>query len=850
MTLPIPIPLRLLDGPALRPRGATCGVPFARGQIRSTAFHLRAGDVALPTQTWILARWPDASIKWLGVAALLAPEHGATLHLHPGDGPAPAQAATVRRPGVEVFQRVETGSISVDVGDRGVCLIQEARRDGHPITGGVRLIARRQERLTQDGWQTTRTEECLGEIDSCTVEQAGPVRILMRLDGRHRGQESGRRWLPFRVRLEFFAGSDVIGVSHTLVYDGRSDRDFIAGLGLRAEVPLDAPPQDRQVRLVGEGGDVWCEPVRWVGNIFASTDPGVARQVLGEVVGEDPAGRLRPCFGGFQLLQHGCDQFRLRKRTGPSGSWIDVGTGARAPGLMALGQRGGGLAMSVAEFWEAWPKSLEIVGAESPMANLTAWFWSAEAEAMDLRHYGDRDYRPTYEAVNPDPDTYSDATGIARTSRLDLWLMPAGTPHAALAATSASTRQPPQPVVDRDHMHACRIFGAWAPRRQASSAASRIAEELDRHLTLYLQEIDARRWYGFWNHGDGMLGYDRDRGTWRYDIGGFAWWNAELAGDLYWWYAFLHTGRAECFHLAAAMTRHVAEVDTFHLGPWRGLGSRHNVVHWGCPCKEPRISQALPKRILHYLTADPRLGDLLDEVVEADATPATNDMIDGQRRVRMGPNWLAFAANWLSAWERSGDDRWRARIERGLDGILAAPLGLMQTDPFDYDPATGAMQARTDLPFGSWFSCGFGGDQLLIELVDLLERRDLAPAMVDMARHLAVPRSEHHRLPEAVRIHHQGNVSPMHAKLVAWAAGVSGDASLAKAAWRMFACGEDRNDVMYRLPAAIGSHHDPLSGRMVQGWDQYLSFIAQWGMTAIALLALAPEHVPEDLLRP
>ena len=40
------------------------------------------------------------------------------------------------------------------------------------------------------------------------------------------------------------------------------------------------------------------------------------------------------------------------------------------------------------------------------------------------------------------------------------------------------------------------------------------------------------------------------------------------------------------------MTRHTAEVDVYHIGPNAGLGSRHNVSHWGCGAKEARISQA------------------------------------------------------------------------------------------------------------------------------------------------------------------------------------------------------------------------------------------------------------------
>jgi len=47
------------------------------------------------------------------------------------------------------------------------------------------------------------------------------------------------------------------------------------------------------------------------------------------------------------------------------------------------------------------------------------------------------------------------------------------------------------------------------------------------------------------------------------------------------WYTFLRTGRADAFRMAEAMTRHTGEVDTYHLGRFAMLGSRHNVRHWG-----------------------------------------------------------------------------------------------------------------------------------------------------------------------------------------------------------------------------------------------------------------------------
>ena len=42
-----------------------------------------------------------------------------------------------------------------------------------------------------------------------------------------------------------------------------------------------------------------------------------------------------------------------------------------------------------------------------------------------------------------------------------------------------------------------------------------------------------------------MHAYDPIRHTWRYDIGGFAWDNTELASNMWLWYNFLRTGRVD-----------------------------------------------------------------------------------------------------------------------------------------------------------------------------------------------------------------------------------------------------------------------------------------------------------------
>src|SRR5690625_5001324 len=181
----------------------------------------------------------------------------------------------------------------------------------------------------------------------------------------------------------------------------------------------------------------------------------------------------------------------------------------------------------------------------------------------------------------------------------------------------------------------------------------------------------------------------------RYDVVCFAWQNTELAHNLWLWYTFLRTGQADAFKMAEAMTRHTSEVDCYHLGVYKGLGSRHNVSHWGCGCKEVRISMAGLHKYYYFLTADERTGDLLSEVRDADHATASLDPMreyfskdEYPTHARTGPDWSAFCSNWLSEWERTEDKKYRDKILTGINILKELPLRLLSGPTFGYDPKT------------------------------------------------------------------------------------------------------------------------------------------------------------------
>jgi hypothetical protein len=272
------------------------------------------------------------------------------------------------------------------------------------------------------------------------------------------------------------------------------------------------------------------------------------------------------------------------------------------------GSVSGGLVASLKNFWQSYPTSLEVQKASSGAAELIVWMWSPEAPGMDMRHYDTRPHglEAVYEDVQPG---FSTSHGVARTNELTLFATAAVLSKEETAKMALAGAEPPLLVCAPQYLHSALAFGVWGPEDRSTPVKRAIEERLAATLDFYIKQVDQRNWYGFWDYGDVMHSYDNERHVWRYDLGGMAWDNTELGTDMWLWYSFLRTGRADVFRMAEAMTRHTSEVDTYHLGKFAGLGSRHNVRHWGCGAKEARISQAAYRRFYYYLTTDERTGD-------------------------------------------------------------------------------------------------------------------------------------------------------------------------------------------------------------------------------------------------
>ena len=877
-----PVTLHWLGGTApAAPVGVSWGVPWPKGAVQpATPMRLTtASGTRLDVQTWPVAYWPDGSVKWSG-HALAAAESRAELQpaslqspltLTPLATPDPALTTAIKISEDADTFTIDTGAVVARIGKRRAFAIQSLTIGSRIVAQNGTLIAIREDR-SEPG--APRDIQLRGGIEKATLEQAGPVRAVVKLEGRHveasTAGSNGRAWLPFTVRVQFFAGSGAIKLTHSFVFDGDGNKDFIKGLGLSFDIPFAEEPHNRHVRFVGDSAadsGVWAQPVRMLPGYRAQTGPTIAGLYAAHLAGQrvpnlaDLDARSReaihvmPLWGDAKLVQVGPNNFSIAKRTTTAdASWLHVNDGKRAQGLALLGDVSGGLAVGVKDFWQKSAKSFEITRAGAPAPSsgkLTAWLWSPEAGAMDLRRYDEIPHglSVTYEDWKPG---WGGPHGIANTHDLTLWTFDRIPFNGDLLAMARAAAEPPILVCTPEYYHAQHAGGRWSVPDRSTPALRWVEDQVKTLVNYYRDQVDERSWYGFWDFGDIMHHYDFGRHEWRYDIGGWAWVNTELMPDLLLWYSFLRTGRADLFRMAESMTRHTSEVDVHHVGPFAPLGSRHNVNHWGDGAKQPRVSHAGLKRTYYFLTGgDGRIGDLLREQLDADfaydylkqfnaahyvAGPNGEPRPDGPRAIaaprpenftarptaadrkpftRLGIEWMCYGLNWTTEWERGGDPSWRPRLEADMKAMAA-----------NVD-ATGRF-------VGGSFEMLFGGPENLWEMEPMYDLPDFWRAWTNTCESVG----------------RQVGGSAMTApRLLAYAAMKKRDATLGRLAWEKLIGPAGKlpplaSPKKFSGPGVLRPVTDPAFLGDPVGWQLHGVGSIHWALNAIETLEFAKPWLP------
>ena len=543
-----------------------------------------------------------------------------------------------------------------------------------------------------------------GERLNFWLEQDGKVLPIRKITEEFKGKirkETKYEGDNFILRRYIYKGSNEEKFVVTHFIDSTTNSNGMQSLALRFKVPVSGKLHERKVAFLTDSTNtevMSVKPLFGRRPIFLDEDGNPKDSLSSFVLNHIAA------WDGFRLSQLSPNAFSIRKRATEVSPWIGTIEGRRAPGVVALGNKERSYAFHLDDFWQSYPSTLQVDNARSDTATVSLYLWSPEAEKMNFAHYDTiaHTLEASYEDVQPGMST---AYGIARTSVVYLYTYNEGID--TLGNHLAEVAEHPQYVMPREYLHSKRAFGIWSldDRSPIDSVLYDIAD-------YYAKEQERNSWYGYFNYGDVMhAGRPAEDGSvrWLYDVGGYAWDNTELGTPAMLWYEFLRTGCPKVWRMAVAMTRHNAEVDCYHMGPHKGLGTRHNVLHWGCGAKEARISEAFWNRFLYYLTADERMGDVMHEVVDADQLLYTLDPMrlaqprsaktpcTAPARLRIGPDWLAYASNWFTEWERTQNTKYRDKIERGMESICNMPHGIFSgPKALGYDPATGIITWEGD----------------------------------------------------------------------------------------------------------------------------------------------------------
>ncbi len=689
-------------------QGHSWGVPFTKGEVKPGAtFHVSSQGKYIESSSSVLASWPDGSIKWLGLAAVAEPGmNSLTLEVTPApkkklfkkvDLPAALPLAQQTAEGVTV----NTGVMQCFFPATGGSFIKNMSIGGKLISSDARLVAMLE---TRDG-RNVQYEDFESKVEAVSISRNDHIKAVVRISGKHKSVSGSREWLPFTLYCVVYKDMPTITLTHSFFFDSDGRQDFIKGLGVAFDVPFREEDHNRHVRFAGEGEDgagFWCQPVRLApgyrpsaGRVFMENYQAYLRGAKlpdqKDLSEREKAALLTcPVWGDMRITQTNPNSFSIDKRTSPESSWLHVVDGGRALGGALLGDCSGSIFVGVKDFWQSYPASLQVDGGGKPVGTLTAWLWSPDAPAMDMRHYLKINYEDYKEG-------WESPYGVGHRSTLEIRLFDNIPDNTELLSVAKAVQKPAQFSCTPEYFKQVEAFGDyWGLPDTSHPVLADIERQLNENLAFYKEQVDSRSWYGFWNYGDVMHNYDFTRHDWRYDIGGWAWNNVELAPNVLLWTCFLRTGREDIWTMAEALEKHTSEVDVHHIGQFAPLGSRHNVTHWGDGCKQPRIGYAAMKRYLYYLSGGDELtGERMSEQLGAEKAYdyarriSTWGAVGGTYIKSSLNDWAYYAGNWMIEWERTGNTYYRDRLLNSMKDIVA--LGRKSERlVFDYfDPETG-----------------------------------------------------------------------------------------------------------------------------------------------------------------
>lgn len=754
---PVVEAIQLWPAPDAGAKGAplvSSGLPLPKGAITE------AGQVRLmqegrerALQATPLAYWPDRTIKWLLLTFPLTPEESA--RVSPGQGTGTtlpfdvtleggAKAAYALQFGRDVRAgRVEspltartegervvigTGPLEVAIG-KGEQWLPSAKLNGREMIRGEAGPMAFSDFLRTERGYPAGTAHAEGQpdagalwVEKVELEEAGPLRATVRLEGRTRSRE------PMRVvlRVEAYAGRSYLRLFHTAEFLHKDPRTtYLRRMGVRLPLTLEAASA----------------------RTTAGTQDGPKALTGGERAGLRQASHL---------------SYEAWTRQGGQRHRTPVDAGHRSRGWLDISDAGGGVTVFLRNMWQEFPK--ELTSDTRPPA-VTAYLWPESSPLMDVRRYSNYPHRAQGESAGDDcfwVDTSyypnDPFVGVSKTHEMLVWFHDATAGPAQMESLSGAFQRPALAYAGAKWYWDTKVV---LPNVLPGDEARPLTDAGLRGVAAFWRFHQKYwGWYGMWDYGDVghayRTGYGRivpvdelirlttltpaERAAvdmkklpqkqdyftaldWAFDNGRWGWNNTEGLCGLFMQTEYLRSGDRDTYFFIEAMARHFRDVDMRHAGKWFGAGTRHGVQHWSDGDHEERQTVHSEFRFYHYLSGDMRCRDFAAQLTEG--------------RYLKGVCWQhaqhsARLYGLLTRWEMTGDAALGETV-RNYVRSMVVPEGLAQCAPVKFPEGTLAGKPA-EVNASNMFFDNFGALHALLEYYELTEDPVLREGLTKYAR--------------------------------------------------------------------------------------------------------------------
>jgi hypothetical protein len=684
------------------------GVPLAQGRVRDANELVlrdargRAVDAGAEATAW----WADGSIKW---ALLTAP------HFELKGGSKQELTLALRRPKQGATRGVRIRTLADGIhADTGRLRFKVAK-DG-PLVASIESRVRGKWQRRAAGLDDVVCIERNGQriaffAGACArtveIESASSRRVVIVARGTH-AAEDGTTFGQYILRFECLADSPQLRLTHSLVFDGDPETDFLCA----SELVLNADVGEE--RAFAFGGDKGLE------NRFP-------RQ----------RAHFTADFRYAELYQDSVTHWRLERWVNLANRAVFCDEGVHCDGWMEFSGLRGCVAAAVRECWQNHPKSLFI---DSETGLMRIGLYACRAETLNLRRYSDLVYNHTYESPSfiqmklgqkppylptPRKPEYN-AYGIRKTHNIAL-MFDEPDPSRAVLFYNKPLRLSWPPSYTKKTGVVVPAGIRLTPRARQKTLA---------FLDFLGKEMLRNGGTGYIDYFDLPHSFDVTTQRWLHDYGGLGYLNNEGMPTLGLWQAYLLTGRRDALDMGAAMARHNNDIDSIHLGKFAGKGCRHNVTHWACQDREPRISQPLASRFYYYISGDRSYMDMVPLMLDL----WRRDFAEPAPMSEYG--YVPSLISSLLTAEETGVEDCEAWLRQCADALAAGvdERGVL-VGRFLCDATNRRLEPKVGAAPGSnlMFSM-FGALHTFAELAERYDHQPLRDALVRYARYQALPR--------------------------------------------------------------------------------------------------------------